>query len=159
VIIRLVKIGKPSRREIISLVEDYEKRLRAMARVEFLEFKDVPSQASGGGKGGRKDVPSIIRDLRKGPGDIVVCLDERGKQWTSPELAGFLNASQDNREVKSVSFVVGGPYGLGDEGRRESDQLWCLSKGVYPSEIAWLVAVEQIYRAINILHGTPYHHE
>ncbi len=156
--IKLVKIGRPSRKEIISLVADYEKRLRPLGRVEFLEFKDTNPE-SRGQKSAKKDPATIIRELKKSPGDLVIALDERGKSWSSIELANFIEKSLQNRETKSLSFVVGGPYGLGDEGRHAADVIWSLSPAVFPSEIAWLILAEQIYRAFSIIQGTAYHHE
>jgi 23S rRNA (pseudouridine1915-N3)-methyltransferase len=156
--IKLVKIGKPSRREIIALVADYEKRLRPLNRIEFIEYKDIPPE-SRGVKNGKKDPTAIIRELKKSSGDIVVALDERGKSWSSVDLANFIDAKIQNREVKSLAFVVGGPYGLGDEARQAADVIWSLSQSVFPSEIAWLLLVEQIYRAFSIIQGTSYHHE
>jgi 23S rRNA (pseudouridine1915-N3)-methyltransferase len=156
--IKLVKIGKPTRREIIALVADYEKRLRSLNRVEFLEFKDVPPE-SRGSKSTKKDPATIIRELKKSPADLVVALDERGKSWSSIDLAKFIDSAMQNREVKSLAFIVGGPYGLGDEARQAADVIWSLSPAVFPGEIAWLLLVEQIYRAFNIIQGTPYHHE
>jgi 23S rRNA (pseudouridine1915-N3)-methyltransferase len=88
-----------------------------------------------------------------------VVLDERGKDLSSPELAQFIQSKMDLGHTKSLSFVIGGPYGISDELRQQADFVWRLSKGVFPSDLAWVMVWEQIYRAANILRGTPYHHE
>jgi len=160
----MIKIGKPGRKEIVSLVSDYQKRLRTFTKFEALDFKDVLPQNSSRANGSKntknlkKDPAAIIRELKKTSSDFVVILDERGTHFSSPELADFIKRKTDNREIKSLAFVVGGPYGLGDKAREEADLVWSLSKGVFPSEIAWLLLWEQIYRAYNINQGTPYHH-
>lgn len=153
----LCKIGKPNTKEINNLVENFQKRLRGFAKIDVVILKDTKPQRAPNKPA--KKVPSILEGLKKNSGSFIVVLDERGVQWSSPQLAEFIQKSTDNPQIKSLTFVVGGPYGLGDEARKEADLIWSLSNAVFPSEIAWFLLWEQIYRAFNIIKGTPYHHE
>lgn len=144
--IEFIKIGKPTTQESKSLVDMYLTRTKVLNPIEGIEFKDLESL-----KGRSKNLFS--------PGQWVVALDERGKEWTSPELAQQFKKWLDDPGIKSVSFVIGGPYGLDDEIRKRANVVWSLSKGTLPSDLAWVMASEQIYRAFTILKGMPYHHQ
>ncbi|MEZ4743608.1 MAG: 23S rRNA (pseudouridine(1915)-N(3))-methyltransferase RlmH [Bdellovibrionota bacterium] len=162
---KMIKIGKINRKEIINLVADYEKRLRTLINIETFEYKDhPPAESSNTGtnkstKKIKKDPLQIIKEFKKIPGDFMVILDERGKNLSSLELANFIKKKTEDPLVKSISFVIGGAYGVGESARTEADFIWSLSNAVLPNEIAWLIAWEQIYRAHSIIQGTPYHHD
>lgn len=156
--IKFIKIGKVNRREIASLVDDYQKRMRPFCSVESLELKD-PDASSKSVDKEKSKTNDVISELKSKPGTFVILLDERGRQKSSPNLAQFLENQLDNPQVKQMVFVVGGAYGFSEVARRQSDFIWSLSEGVFPNEIAWLLVWEQVYRAFNIIKGTPYHHE
>lgn len=90
--------------------------------------------------------------------DFVVLLDERGKEMTSREFSSFI-------EKKSVTvagnliFVIGGPYGFSKEVYDRADDKLSLSKMTFNHEMVRLFFAEQVYRAMTILRGEPYHHE
>ena len=60
--------------------------------------------------------------------------------------------------MAKMTFVIGGPYGLTDEVRQQADLVLSLAKGVFPSDLAWVMLWEQLYRASTIIRRTPYHH-
>lgn len=138
--IRLVKLGKVAYPEIKDLVAVYAERLQAFAKVELVEQRAV----DGG--------PVAA------PGQLLVILDEFGDEWTSPELASRMQKWSDDPGVKTLTFVVGGPLGLPQPTKDAATVKLALSRATLTSDIAWLVLVEQIYRAFNILKGTGYHH-
>jgi 23S rRNA (pseudouridine1915-N3)-methyltransferase len=143
--IELIKIGKPTHPESKSWVERYLMRTKVLNPIEGVEYKDLES----------------LKSRNKAlftSGQWVVALDERGKEWSSPELSQQFKKWLDNPAIKSVAFVIGGPYGLDDEVRKKANVIWSLSKGTLPSDLAWVFAGEQIYRAFTILKGMPYHH-
>ncbi|MSP19752.1 MAG: 23S rRNA (pseudouridine(1915)-N(3))-methyltransferase RlmH [Bdellovibrionales bacterium] len=143
--IELIKIGKPTTNESKTLVEMYLKRTKILNPIEGLEYKDL----------------DILKGRNKSiflPGQWMVALDERGKEWSSPEFSENIKKWLDNPAIKSVVFIIGGPYGLDDEIRNKANIIWSLSKGTLPSDLAWVMASEQIYRAFTILKGMPYHH-
>ena len=92
------------------------------------------------------------------PGDWVVLLDERGKQYTSVEFAHHLEQKMLGC-VKRLVFVVGGPYGFADKVYRRADERISLSRMTFSHQMVRMIFVEQIYRAMTILKGEPYHHE
>lgn len=143
--IELIKIGKPTTQESRVLVDMYLTRTKVLNPIERIEFKDLEAL-----KSRNKTLFSA--------GQWVVVLDERGKEWTSPELSQQFKKWLENPAIKSVSFVIGGPYGLDEEIRKRANTVWSLSKGTLPSDSAWVMASEQIYRAFTILKGMPYHH-
>ncbi len=90
---------------------------------------------------------------------LVVALDERGIEMSSPQLANWIQDKFDKNSVKQLSFVIGGPYGLHEDITKRADLVWSLARGVYPSDMAWIMVWEQLYRASNIIRKTGYHHE
>lgn len=89
--------------------------------------------------------------------DVLVALDENGKQWNSLELAGFIQ-QKANESSKNIIFLIGGAYGLNDDILKRSNQRWSLSKLVFPHQLVRLILAEQIYRACTINRNEKYHH-
>ena len=90
------------------------------------------------------------------PGGLRVALDERGDALTSLELARYIGEARD-RSVPGVTFWIGGADGLDPALLREADRRLSLGRLTLPHRLARLVLVEQLYRAMAILHGDPYH--
>ena len=91
-------------------------------------------------------------------GDFVVLLDERGRQYSSMEFSQFL-AQKMLGTVKRLVFVVGGPYGFSDGVYKRANDKISLSKMTFSHQMVRMIFAEQIYRAMTILKGEPYHHE
>ncbi len=91
------------------------------------------------------------------PQDLVVVMDERGKSFTSPQFAQFLQKISDNAATRPC-FVLGGAFGLIPEVRAAAKHVICLGPMTLPHELARVVLYEQLYRAEAILRGVPYHH-
>lgn len=90
--------------------------------------------------------------------DRVILLDERGTQMTSREFAQSIDR-QMNAGLKRLVFIIGGPYGFSQEVYNRADAKLSLSKMTFSHEMVRLFFVEQIYRAMTILRGEPYHHD
>lgn len=88
----------------------------------------------------------------------VVLLDGRGKALSTEQLAKEVERWRDDGRLKEVVIGIGGSYGFSDEERSKAQLLWSLGPATLPGDIAWVVAVEQIYRAVTILEKHPYHH-
>lgn len=93
------------------------------------------------------------------PSDFVWLLDEHGREYTSREFAAELQRRMAAGVSKRIVFVVGGPYGFSDAVRQRADALISLSRMTFPHELVRLFFTEQIYRAMTILRGEPYHHD
>jgi len=88
-------------------------------------------------------------------GAVVVALDERGRDWTSMQLAEAVGRWRDAGDA--VAFVIGGADGLDPEFKRSARVLLRLSSLTLPHALARVLLVEQIYRAWSLLAGHPYH--
>ena len=143
--IKLIKSGKTDG-ACRALASEYHKRLKTWTRLDISEVRND------------QQALKILTDLRSRGSCKIVCLDERGKMWSSPQLADFINQQRISGQIRTLCFVVGSPYGLGDEIKNQSDQFWSLSPAVFPSDLAWVLTNEQVYRAFSIINGSPYHH-
>ena len=98
---------------------------------------------------------AILNRLEKIGGNVWV-LDEKGKELTSESFADEISTFADRGE--SVTFIIGGAYGLTDSFKQEADQLFALSKMTLAHGFARLLFLEQLYRASEIMKGSGYHH-
>ena len=155
--ITLLSVGKTSFGYLQEGMDLYVKRLKHY--VPF-EYKEIPYP-----KLGKNPAEQAVKDaegklILKGvqPGDSLVLLDERGKSFTSPQFAQFLQKKM-NSGVKNLIFVIGGAYGFSDEVYERADQKVSLSDMTFSHQMVRLFALEQIYRGFTILKGEPYHHQ
>ena len=91
------------------------------------------------------------------PGDVLVTLDEHCNQWSSPDLAAFIQ-QKANSSSKNLIFIIGGAYGLHETILDTCHYKWSLSKLVFPHQLVRLMLVEQVYRACTIIRNEKYHH-
>lgn len=143
--IEIIKIGKCRQPGISELAEEYLKRMRPFVPVESVVWKDSLSEAK---------IAKLF-----GSETFVVCLDERGKQYSSVSLSSNLQKWINTPSLKRIIFLIGGPYGLSDSHRKKAQAVWSLSDCTLPSDLSWLIVCEQLYRAFTILKGMAYHHE
>ena len=94
----------------------------------------------------------------KQPGDVVVLLDEHGKEMRSLEFAEYMKRKM-NTVNKRLVFIIGGPYGFSKKVYQVAHEKISMSKMTFSHQMIRLIFVEQIYRAMTILNGGPYHHE
>lgn len=88
---------------------------------------------------------------------LLIALDERGKPWSTKDLAAQLAAwMQDGRDV---ALLLGGPDGLTADLRNRAERRWALSAMTLPHGLARVMVAEQLYRAWTLLNGHPYHRE
>ena len=85
--------------------------------------------------------------------NIIICLSEEGKQFNSIELCSFLL----NFKNKKINFLIGDADGISSDIKKNSDLILSLSSLTFPHELARLILIEQIYRAISISNNSPYH--
>ncbi|MDR1544774.1 MAG: 23S rRNA (pseudouridine(1915)-N(3))-methyltransferase RlmH [Prevotellaceae bacterium] len=89
--------------------------------------------------------------------DFLVLLDDKGKDFTSIEFAQWIEKQQFN--IKTAVFVIGGAYGFSTEVYERKNFIISLSKMTFSHQIIRAIFAEQLYRAMTILKGEPYHHE
>src|SRR6218665_398598 len=90
--------------------------------------------------------------------DTVILLDERGKQYSSIDFSEFLQGYM-NKGLKTLVFVVGGPYGFSEEMYKRANGQLSLSKMTLTHQMIRLFFIEQVYRGMTILKNEPYHHQ
>jgi 23S rRNA (pseudouridine1915-N3)-methyltransferase len=146
--ITIAAVGTRLEPWIYDAVESYQARLPRHLNLELVE---VPVARRGGAV--EDEGERLLRKVR--PGALALALDERGRQWSSIELAtemkGWLERHPD------VAILIGGADGLSDACRERANHLWSLSRLTFPHAMVRVLLVEQLYRAWTILQGHPYH--
>lgn len=151
--IQVVRVGRGSQAGLAAIVSEYRKRLSAFIKTDEQEIK-ADSQ---------RDKRSVSRTsepiYQPAPGEFVVLLDERGRQFDSQGFSRALQGWIDDPRIKVLTFLIGPPYGFDDPTRKIASETWSLSELTVPSDLAWVLVWEQIYRAMTILKAMPYHHD
>ena len=142
-LIKILVVGKLKDRAIQARCDEFAKWLTPYAKLEVVELPDSTAAKEGA---------AILRALERERGSALVALSEEGRDFSSTGFAQLLG-----RFDRKVVFVVGGPYGLAPEVKQKADLLWSLSKLTFTHELARLLLFEQLFRAVNILHGGSYH--
>ena len=92
------------------------------------------------------------------PEDVLVLLDEKGKEYSSVDFANYI-AQKQNASVKRIVFLIGGPFGFGDNIYKRANFKIALSQMTFSHQMVRLFFAEQLYRAFTILKGEKYHHQ
>lgn len=153
--ITVIAVGKTSTPEISRLIDSYLRRLTHYIGFEIVELPDARGCRDSESQK-RAEGEAILKRLTAA--DTVVLLDERGGEMTSVEFARFLEGRM-NAGVKRLVFIIGGPYGFSPEVYARANNLLGLSKMTFTHEMVRLFFTEQVYRAMTILRGEPYHHQ
>jgi 23S rRNA (pseudouridine1915-N3)-methyltransferase len=153
--IKVVHFGKISRNELVFVGKDLQKRIGSFCKFEDQELKFSAKKPDKRTTAKTEQAPLYSPSK----GEYVVFLDERGVSCRSVDFSQKLQAWIDNPQIKQVTFVVGPPYGFDQESKKIADELWSLSKLTLPSDYAWMLVWEQIYRGLSIIHNLPYHHD
>ena len=155
--IKLLVIGKTDHKGLESLISEYDKRLQHYVKFELEVIPNVKSTKNlSENEQKEKEGATIMGKLQ--PADLVVLLDENGKQFTSLNFAANIQKKM-NSGIKQVVFIVGGPYGFSDAVYKKSSESISLSKMTFSHQMVRLFFVEQLYRACTILRNEPYHHQ
>jgi 23S rRNA (pseudouridine1915-N3)-methyltransferase len=152
--IRVLWVGRTKEQWAADAVERYLKLLRPLAQVETVEVKHEPGPRQGGSpmQALAKEGKRVLRQA--GPGFIL--LDERGEETGSEGLAGMIKDMAVN--PGSAEFVIGGAFGVSQDVRRAAGRRLALSRMTLTHEMARVVLLEQLYRALMINQGRKYHH-
>ncbi len=101
------------------------------------------------------EAATIFNSLKNN--DILVVLDENGQQWSSEDVANFIQHCA-NQSAQNIIFLIGGAFGLHESVLKRANFSWSLSRLVFPHQLVRLILTEQIYRACTILRNEKYHH-
>ena len=155
--INLLCIGKTDDKEIKNLINYYLTRLPRHWNFEITEITDVKNAKNLTPDLLKKEEAKLFLNQIENT-DLVVLLDEKGKQFTSREFAQKLDSYQNN-SIKKICFLVGGAYGFSEEIYQRANEKISISKMTFTHQMIRLFFVEQIYRADQILQGKPYHND
>ena len=154
--ITLLVVGKTTDTHIQVLLQDYQKRLGHYVPFTLTvipELKNTKSLTSEQQKQAEGEL--ILRNITTST-DMIL-LDERGREFRSIVFADYLQKKMSSG--RDLVFVVGGPYGFSDAVYQRANGQISLSKMTFSHQMVRLFFVEQIYRAMTIVRGEPYHHE
>jgi len=155
--ITLILVGKTDKKYIIDGIAEYEKRLMHYCKFEVKVIPDIKNtKAMSAEVQMQKEGEQIISLLR--PSTETILLDERGREYSSVEFAKFIERKGIAGQ-SDITFVVGGPYGFSQELKGIAKSMVSLSKLTFSHQLVRLLFVEQLYRAMTIIKGEPYHHE
>lgn len=155
--ITLLTVGKTDKDWVRQGLDIYMSRLKhyiPFGIVEIPELKNVSALSKDQIKS--KEGELILKNIR--PTDDVILLDEKGKQYTSVELAKIIQ-DKISYAGKDIVFVIGGAYGFSDAVYQRANSKLSLSKMTFSHQMVRAIFAEQIYRAFTIMRGEPYHHE
>ena len=153
----LLAIGKTNAKYLQEGIEQYIKRLSHYIPFEFKILPDVKT-TKGLTQEKQKEMEGQMFLNCIQSGDVVVLLDEKGKEMTSREFSVYLDKKMVT-VAKNLIFVIGGPYGFSQEMYNRANEKLSLSKMTFSHEMIRMFFIEQIYRAMTILKGEPYHHD
>lgn len=153
----LLSVGKTDKDSFSTLIKEYEKRINRYTSFETVIVPDI----KGSKKLPEKDQKTlegsnILKTLH--PTDYVVLLDDKGGHYSSTEFADFIE-KKSYSVAKRMVFVIGGPYGFSDDVYTRANEKVSLSRMTFTHQMVRLIFTEQLYRAMTILKGEPYHHE
>ena len=153
----LLSVGKTDDPHFSQIIEEYRKRVNYYIPFEMQIIPDVKNTKSLSEKEQKKlEGEKLLKWVQ--PTDQVILLDDKGKQYSSMEFAGYAEKKTYSASKRLV-FVVGGPYGFSEKMRERANEAISLSKMTFTHQMVRLVFAEQFYRAMTILHHEPYHHE
>ena len=153
----LLVVGRTVEKHYITAINDYVERIKHYTPFDMEvipELKNTKSLSMEQQK--EKEGELILKALQ--PGDVVVLLDEHGKEFRSIEFAEWAEKRMHTVNKRLV-FIIGGPYGFSKDVYAAAQEKISLSKMTFSHQMIRLIFVEQLYRAMNILAGGPYHHE
>lgn len=153
----LLCIGRTRDALIEKATARYCERIPHYIPFEFLTLPDVKATAKiTESQQKEKEGAMMLGALQ--PGDVVVLLDERGRELTSREFSAAIEKRM-NSGIKRLVFIIGGPYGFSPAVYARADEKLSLSRMTFSHEMVRLFFTEQIYRAMTIMRGEPYHHD
>jgi 23S rRNA (pseudouridine1915-N3)-methyltransferase len=155
--VQLICVGKTERSYLKEGESEYLKRLKhycSFEKIEIPELKNAKKMSEDQIKAeeGKLILAKVDRSTQ------LILLDENGKSFNSVGFSKFIQ-KKFNQGGKSIVFVVGGAYGFSEEMYARANGKISLSEMTFSHQMVRLFFIEQIYRALTILKGEPYHHQ
>ncbi|WP_407264251.1 23S rRNA (pseudouridine(1915)-N(3))-methyltransferase RlmH [Tenacibaculum maritimum] len=155
--IKLLAIGKTDDKNLIQLIDTYQKRLKHYIKLELEIIPDIKNAKNLSSPQQREKEGELILSKIQNT-DQLVLLDDKGKDFTSIGFSEYLQKKM-NSGIKQLVLVIGGPYGFSDAVYKKATGKISLSRMTFSHQMIRLFIVEQLYRGFTILKNEPYHHE
>lgn len=159
--ITLLVVGKTTDPRLVSLIDDYTRRLTHYVPFEMVVLPDLKNAKSLSEEQIKsregQAILSIICHQSPIINSIVILLDERGQEFRSVEYADWLQKKMASGQ--DLTLIIGGAYGFSKEVYARANGMISLSRMTFSHQMIRLMAIEQLYRAMTILRNEPYHHE
>lgn len=155
--IQLIVIGRTTDKHLTALINDYSERIKHYLPFELEvipELKNTKALTPAQQK--EREGELLLKSLKDG--DWLVLLDEGGTEFRSVDFASYLE-KKHRQAARRLLFVIGGPYGFSPAVYALAKEKVSLSKMTFSHQMVRLFFTEQLYRAMTILRGEPYHHE
>lgn len=155
--IKLIAIGKTDNKNLQSLIEEYTKRLSFYIKFDLeiiSDIKNVKNLSESQQK--EKEGEFILSKITAT--DQLILLDENGKTFSSVAFSDELQKKM-NSGIKTLVFVIGGPYGFSESVYSKAFDKISLSQMTFSHQMVRLFVIEQLYRGFTILKNEPYHHQ
>ncbi|MCD7898794.1 MAG: 23S rRNA (pseudouridine(1915)-N(3))-methyltransferase RlmH [Bacteroides sp.] len=153
----LLVVGKTIEKHYQDAINDYRQRTRHFIGFDIEVIPELKNTKSLSAEQQKEKEGELICKAFL-PGDVIVLLDEHGKEFRSIDFAAWMEKKLANVN-KRLIFVIGGPYGFSPKVYEMAHEKLSLSKMTFSHQMIRLIFVEQLYRAMTILNGGPYHHE
>jgi 23S rRNA (pseudouridine1915-N3)-methyltransferase len=150
--IKIISVGKIKQSFVHEGEQEYLTRMKSFAQLSLLEVPTSTELPETQMK--QAEAAAVLGKIESS--DYFVVLDERGKQLSSKDFAALLQ-NQMNQGTSNFCFAIGGASGWDESVRKEADLVLSLSAMTFPYQMTRLILVEQLYRAMTILKGIPYH--
>jgi 23S rRNA (pseudouridine1915-N3)-methyltransferase len=154
--IQLWTIGKSNETYVDQGVSDFTKRITNYFPTAWKIIPNIKNASSLSPQELKKKESEVVLNAIQ-PQDYLVLLDEKGKTFTSSQLAGFIQ-QRANDSLRQLIFLIGGAYGSDDAVLQRANFVWSLSSLTFPHQLVRLILAEQIYRACSIIRNEKYHH-
>lgn len=152
--LRILAIGTKMPDWVNAGYQEYAKRFPPSCTLDLIEISAEKRTKNA-------DIPRIMQHEGEKllsqikPGNRVIALDVLGKSWSTEQLSQNLSAW--HHEGRNIDLLIGGPDGLSQECLKKADTKWSLSPLTLPHPLVRIVLAEQLYRALTIMQGHPYH--
>ncbi len=155
--IRLIAIGKTDNKDLQSLIDDYTKRLSFYVKFDLDIIPDIKN-VKNLSEAQQKEKEGELILAKIGPTDQLILMDENGKTYSSVGFSDYLQKKM-NTGIKTLVFVIGGPYGFSETVYQKAQGKVSLSEMTFSHQMVRLFVIEQLYRGFTILRNEPYHHQ
>jgi 23S rRNA (pseudouridine1915-N3)-methyltransferase len=155
--IKLLAIGKTDNNSLQALIDDYTKRLSFYIKFDLEIIPDIKN-VKNLSESEQKEKEGALILSKISATDQLILLDENGKSFSSVDFSKELQKKM-NSGIKTLVFVIGGPYGFSDEVYKKAEGKISLSMMTFSHQMVRLFFIEQLYRGFTILRNEPYHHQ